>query len=848
MRRLLACALVLFATSASAQTISGDRFRLNTGPCTMRSGAGSPEGAVTGAVCDVYHQTDSPYTVWFKTSGAGDTGWERLSLAQTATAGQALRSTANGEPAWSTATYPATAATAGAYLRADGTNWITSTLVLPNAATTGDLFSASAANTASLINAVAAGQVLTSAGVGTLPAWSASPSLTSIGGAANLELNPTGDLTIDPTGNDALPETNYDINLGSLSKKYLSLHAAELWVETLVAQNTIATIGGRVLVAPTNILVADMAPEHAAFYTKYNNLAIGDIVYLESSGKVEFGLITAGPTVEGDHYVYWMTRDLDGSGANQWYAGDAVLNTGTTGDGFIDLYSVSGVLSGAGPTIVGNVRTHTDYNDIAPRWAIGNLNGLYGYGVDTYGSAFGDSAETWMSMDSTNGFRVMHGAAVLSQIDAAGNATFTGTVNATAGYFGDGATRVAVEAAGINVGNTGSIRGGQTAYNTGDGFWLGYVAGDKVYKFSIGGDAATDQKFTFDGTDVYIGAKNVKLFNGDLTLESANGGAYWLWTNNDADDNKQIELGADNVAGNTAYFKLYPAEEGLAGWNARPACAAGTLGALFLVDTDSTLSNFAVCVQNADDSYAWRNIAGTGNTSVAGTMTSTGDVTTDADGNAAINIDAGADDHYAQLIFKQAGTQTWNFYAAAAADPYLAWSNPGHGVLMTLGHTGVLTLSALASGNLTSASGVITSSSDERLKDISGPLTYGLAEVLRLRPIRGHWNKESGIPTEPEHGWFGAAQVEPIMPLAVSYGPNGMRGLDTTVILAAVVNGEQEIDARLRAVEAKLGMSVTLKAPASTAEIQDEIAARKAADQAVLTERLAAKPVTGIVQ
>jgi hypothetical protein len=62
------------------------------------------------------------------------------------------------------------------------------------------------------------------------------------------------------------------------------------------------------------------------------------------------------------------------------------------------------------------------------------------------------------------------------------------------------------------------------------------------------------------------------------------------------------------------------------------------------------------------------------------------------------------------------------------------------------------------------------------------------------------------------------------------------------------VNGEQEIDARLRAVEAKLGMSVTLKAPASTAEIQDEIAARKAADQAVLTERLAAKPVTGIVQ
>jgi hypothetical protein len=49
-------------------------------------------------------------------------------------------------------------------------------------------------------------------------------------------------------------------------------------------------------------------------------------------------------------------------------------------------------------------------------------------------------------------------------------ATITGTVNATAGYFGDGATRVAIEAAGINVGATGSIRGGMTAYNTGTGY------------------------------------------------------------------------------------------------------------------------------------------------------------------------------------------------------------------------------------------------------------------------------------------------------------------------------------------------------------------------------------------
>jgi len=47
-----------------------------------------------------------------------------------------------------------------------------------------------------------------------------------------------------------------------------------------------------------------------------------------------------------------------GSGANTWYAGDAVFNTGNEGEGFIDLYSDSGVFPGStyGPTIVGNVR------------------------------------------------------------------------------------------------------------------------------------------------------------------------------------------------------------------------------------------------------------------------------------------------------------------------------------------------------------------------------------------------------------------------------------------------------------------------------------------------------------
>lgn len=212
------------------------------------------------------------------------------------------------------------------------------------------------------------------------------------------------------------PATNYTSNLGSLSTKYLTLHAAELWVETLVAQNTLATIGGRVLVAPTTLLTADLAPAGTTITVKHNSLANGDRIYLEANGQVEWIAVTSGAGGSAGAYTYSVTRDLDGSGANQWYAGDAVLNTGTTGDGFIDLYSVSGVLSGAGPTIVGNVRTGTTYSQIAPRWAIGNLNGLYGYASDLYGAAFGDPSNANLTIDATNGLRIRQGTTVYAQM------------------------------------------------------------------------------------------------------------------------------------------------------------------------------------------------------------------------------------------------------------------------------------------------------------------------------------------------------------------------------------------------------------------------------------------------
>jgi hypothetical protein len=82
------------------------------------------------------------------------------------------------------------------------------------------------------------------------------------------------------------------------------------------------------------------------------------------------------------------------------------------------------------------------------------------------------------------------------------NITATGTINATGGYVGS-TTALVYEAQGINVGSTGYIRGGQTSYNTGIGFWEGYDnSGTPGYKWSIGNPAG-DYMY-FDGTNLVL--------------------------------------------------------------------------------------------------------------------------------------------------------------------------------------------------------------------------------------------------------------------------------------------------------------------------------------------------------
>lgn len=252
--------------------------------------------------------------------------------------------------------------------------------------------------------------------------------------------------------------------------------------------------GGRQLIGPSTQLASNLSTSATSIDVMHNQLASGDRIYLESApggvSQIEYLAVTSAASGTGP-YTYSVTRNLDGSGANAWIAGDPVFNTGQTGSGFIDLYAARGLKSSSevGPSVVGNIRNSATYNDWTPRWAIGNLNGLYGYSSNIFGAAFGVPTAAWLKIDPTNGIRIGFNATTNVQVDASGNASFSGAITATSGTIGGwtiGSTELVAPSG-------AALRSGQTAYNTGTGFWLGNVSGTP--KFSIGDSSGNNLKW-----------------------------------------------------------------------------------------------------------------------------------------------------------------------------------------------------------------------------------------------------------------------------------------------------------------------------------------------------------------
>ena len=130
-------------------------------------------------------------------------------------AGQVLQSGgASADPTYSTATYPSTASSSGTFLRANGTNWLTSSSTIPDTFAQGDIVYGSATNTlTALAKDTNSTRVLTNTGTNNNPAW-AQVTLTS---------GVTGTLPVGNGGTGVANPTIHSIQVGAGSSALTQL-------------------------------------------------------------------------------------------------------------------------------------------------------------------------------------------------------------------------------------------------------------------------------------------------------------------------------------------------------------------------------------------------------------------------------------------------------------------------------------------------------------------------------------------------------------------------------------------------------------------------------------------------
>ena len=612
------------------------------------------------------------------------------------------------------------------------------------------------------------------------------------------------------------PTLPYTTDIGSLTKKFRSLYAAELWVETLVAQDTMATIGGRILVGPTTTLIADLSSSATTIQVKHNNLSNGSRVYMESSGKVEFLNVTSVATpLIGGGFQYSVQRNQDLSGPNDWFTGDAVFNTGQVGSGWIDLYSITGMNDALrlGPSIVGNVRTGLEYNDYAERWALGNLNGVYHYSANTYGFAAGNKAATWIGADADNGFRIMSGTTNIGQWDAAGNMR-VGRADASNLYVTSGGVLQIRNSSDplMQLSTSGALFGKAEASRPN----MFYNLSNNRLEFRSNTTAQTyidtDGSFVAGGGAVKLDALGLRIT--PLTTVGTTTSVRWVDGTTDIAALSATSSGSVGANIRLASRSLSTATTGYASTTLETISGdtGTTLGQFTIRGNGSAATNpsgvyatltgssptvglMGLTIGSFDAPTAMLDVRGTGkftnNVTVGTASTGTTSTLLTVDGgsgtgagsqlrlmaNGTISLTLGSEN---TIVGSGSNTKA-TIYSPNAA--YRLWG------------LGAGTLTTDANGNL-------IVSSDERLKDIEGDFTRGLKELRSLQPKIGKWKEGTGLDRTQSYVWPAIAkQLLASIPEAVSIDADGNYTVDQNALSAAYLNAIKELDARVSKLE-----------------------------------------------
>jgi len=254
----------------------------------------------------------------------------------------------------------------------------------------------------------------------------------------------------------------------------------------------------------------DICPDADYFGTQIYEASSNDRTTATQIAEVASTRMARSGLAGGLTRYYWI-RNVDTTGnVSSWYpvssTGGVSATTGSAGNTQQITHDSTSYLAGGATGYLTGTGYWLGYNSTAYKMHLGDPSGAYmawdGSALKVKGSVFAGD----ITVDTTGNVR-------------GGQTGYNTGTGFFLGYSG-GAYKFSIgDPAGEHLLWTGTnlvingatVSGGQTAYDTGTGFWMGYVGGE--WKFSVGDDAGN--KLTFDGTSLSatgIGGEDTRTY------------------------------------------------------------------------------------------------------------------------------------------------------------------------------------------------------------------------------------------------------------------------------------------------------------------------------------------------
>ncbi|MDD5527223.1 MAG: hypothetical protein PHE11_07475, partial [Candidatus Omnitrophica bacterium] len=199
-----------------------------------------------------------------------------------------------------------------------------------------------------------------------------------------------------------MPHVSDLYDLGDSAHLWRKIFASELSAVVFAKYEQVLLGGWFTVSKGEGVLPADILSTDTTIDLGADTFEVGDIIVfrgISATNTPQVEYIKIASDLSGT--LYGVTRDLDGTGANNWQTGTVFANYGRLGDGRIELNAYDS------PRI--SVFSHADtIAGFREQVRIGDLINGWGYSASTYGGAFGsyESGKANITIDPTNGIRI----------------------------------------------------------------------------------------------------------------------------------------------------------------------------------------------------------------------------------------------------------------------------------------------------------------------------------------------------------------------------------------------------------------------------------------------------------